>query len=373
MGNKLRSLDLGIIVIVLSIISLFGSGRKGEASNSNIVIWAATGGGVSKTEDGGKTWINYFLGENKYAHSIAVRDSVIWVGTESGVCKSLDGGKTWTAYDADDGLPAYHLDIFKNKIFVSALSIQSDGNVWIGCSYLPQQARTVAKTQNGGRSWKLYELNKGKIGYDISAIISTDGSIWVGAKGTQAYSPKANPIYRFGGLYRTDDNGKTWRVFTTENGLSGNSVSSVFNHGNHIYVITEKGIDLTENSGKSWKRFAPNKFKDFDITMYPRSIFVVNDQEISVAYGTILSVTRDAGKTWNDIDISGTVKEPDKIEVINSILIIDGAIWLGVTLRDPNDNPLGGVLKSVDGGKTWSVYTVHEGVGGYVYALTFQK
>ncbi len=373
MVRRLGFLNLIVVVISSAILILFWFCDMTQATDSNVVVWAATGGGVSKTEDGGGTWVNYFLGEGKPVHSIAVKDSIVWAGTELGVCKSLDGGKTWTTYDNEDGLPANHLDDFKNHIFVSSICIANDTTVWIACTHLPKSANTVGKTHDGGKTWKFYELNKGKIGYEVNSIISIDSSIWAAAPGTRSYSTRTDPGYRYGGLYRTDNSGGTWKAFTTENGLSGNQVSSVFSHTENVYVITDKGIDLTKNYGKTWQKFAPAKFRGLDVLRYPTSLFTSNGQEVFVAHGTMLSTTQDSGKTWDDIDIAGRVKEQGNMTSINSMLIIGDEIWLGVTLRGPNDEPLGGVLKSVDGGENWKVYTTDDGLGGYVYALTVEK
>ena len=373
MVRRLRFLDLIMVVISLAIMILFCFCNMTQAADSNVVVWAATGGGVSKTEDGGKTWVNYFLGTGKHVHSIAVKDSIVWAGTELGVCKSLDGGKTWTTYDSKDGLPAYHLPALKNHIFVSSICIASDSTVWIACKYLPRSTNTIGKTHDGGKTWKFYELAKGKIGYEVNSIISIDGSIWAAAPGTRSYSTRTDPGYKFGGLYRTDNDGRTWTAFTTWNGLFGNQVNSVFAHDKNVYVMTDKGIDLTEDHGKTWQRFAPAKFRAFDVLRYPTSLFTSNGQEVFVAYGTMLSTTQDSGKTWDDIDIADRVKEQGIMTSINSMLIIGDEIWLGIALRGPNDKALGGVLRSVDGGKNWKVYTIDDGLGGYVYALTVEK
>jgi hypothetical protein len=130
---------------------------------------------------------------------------------------------------------------------------------------------------------------------------------------------------------------------------------------------------LTKDLGKSWERFAPDKFNDFDVAKHGISLFVVNDQEVLLAYGSLFSITRDAGKTWNDIDIANLLQEHGGLSSINSILVIDAEIWLGVTLRSSGDKPSGAVMKSVDGGKRWIVCTVRDGVGGPVYALAVEK
>ena len=138
-------------------------------------------------------------------------------------------------------------------------------------------------------------------------------------------------------------------------------------------MATNKGVDLTKDFGKSWEKFAPDKFNDFDVAKHGISLFVVNDQEVLLAYGSVFSITRDAGKTWDDIDIANFLQEHGELTSINSILVIDAEIWLGVTLRSPGDKTSGAVLKSVDGGKRWTVHTVKDGIGGSVYALAVEK
>ncbi len=373
MLKKSESIGLWVLIAILWTILFVPHCVSGASKDSSIVVWAATGGGVSRTTDGGKTWVNHFLGEGKNVHSVAVDGGQVWAGTEQGVCKSIDGGKTWTTYDSDDGLPSYHLESFKDHIVVSSVCVETDSAVWIGCRYLPGRANTLGKSEDGGKTWKLFELNKGRIGYEISSIVSSGGNVWVGALGTRAYSSKTDPEYKYGGLYRTTDGGKTWTVFTTDNGLSGNVVRSLYLHNGCIYVLTNRGIDVTEDDGITWESSAPGQFHASNRVRYPGALYVADDRNIYAAHDNQLSVTRDAGKTWKGIDFEGAVEATGWMTSLNSILVVGGELWLGATIRDPEDNPVGGVLKSVDGGKTWTVYTVDDGVGGCVYALAVER
>jgi len=54
MVRRLRFPDLIMGVISLAIMILFCFCNMTQAADSNVVVWAATGGGVSKTEDGEK-------------------------------------------------------------------------------------------------------------------------------------------------------------------------------------------------------------------------------------------------------------------------------------------------------------------------------
>ena len=95
-------------------IGPFRGGRSaavtGVKGNSNLYYFGATGGGVWKTEDAGKTYKNIsdgYFGGSIGSIAIAPSDSnVIYVGggevtvrgnvsSGSGIWKSVDAGKTW--------------------------------------------------------------------------------------------------------------------------------------------------------------------------------------------------------------------------------------------------------------------------------------
>jgi hypothetical protein len=76
-----------------------------EKPKTKCTLWAATGDFVSKSEDGGETWVHCGGKININANAIAVQSGVVWNGTSMGVNKSLDGGTTWVHYNCDNGLP----------------------------------------------------------------------------------------------------------------------------------------------------------------------------------------------------------------------------------------------------------------------------
>ena len=134
----------------------------GVEGNNDLFYFGSTGGGVWKTEDGGRSWENisdgYFGGS---VGSIAVASSdpnVIYVGGGEktvrgnvsygyGVWKTVNAGKTWEFM----GLP-------KSR-HISRIRIHPENSdiIWaavMGDLYKDTQERGVYKSIDGGKNWK---------------------------------------------------------------------------------------------------------------------------------------------------------------------------------------------------------------------------
>jgi len=327
-------------------------------------IWAATVGGVSKTDDGGRSWTNFIEGVGGGVHSIAVRNGIVWAGTEHGVSRSSDDGHTWTTFDSDDGLPA------KNYIDVSALCIQADGTLWIGCSNLRYVANSCGKTEDDGKSWTFYELRPGKRNYEISDIIECDGSIWVFSPGTRAYSTRTNPHYKFGGLFRTVDKGLTWEEISVSACISPSEILSLSCRDSTLFVNTKYGIYRSEDNGESWSLIDTEGIRRFT----PSRVFAGNDDFLCGVKDSVFAIWNGHCGSYEEVMLLPTTSSFGIFSGVGSVLIDDEAIYLAVTLRDVvRKKPAGGVLISLDGGESWEVQTVEDGLGGYVYDLAIES
>jgi photosystem II stability/assembly factor-like uncharacterized protein len=116
------------------------------------VLWGATVNAedpnefraVSKSIDGGLSWSTTLEGE--FAHNFAFDDSVVYVATDNGLFKSIDGGATWAVFpqvrDRASGEAFYSTEIF-------AAAVGADGALWVGGS------DGLAITRDNGLSWKI--------------------------------------------------------------------------------------------------------------------------------------------------------------------------------------------------------------------------
>ena len=142
----------------------FRGGRSaavtGVPNQPNLFYFGSTGGGIWKTNDGGRTWENIsdgFFGGSIGAITVSKSDpNVIYVGggektvrgnvsSGYGIWKSVDAGKTWT----DAGL--------KNSRHVPRIAVDPTNHDIVfagvlGNIYKPTQDRGVYKSTDGGKT-----------------------------------------------------------------------------------------------------------------------------------------------------------------------------------------------------------------------------
>jgi len=149
------------------LIGPFRGGRSaavtGVPGKPNLFYFGATGGGVWRTKDGGRSWDNIsdgYFGGSIGAVEIAPSDhNIIYVGggentlrgnvsSGYGMWKSTDAGKTWEKA----GLPkSRHV----SKIRVHPTNPDIVYAAVLGDIYKPTQERGVYKSTDGGANWQL--------------------------------------------------------------------------------------------------------------------------------------------------------------------------------------------------------------------------
>lgn len=230
----------------------------GEANNRQS---SSFGDGIYKSTDAGKTFAKMGLEDSQSISRIVIdpKDSnIVYVAVlghlfgpnkERGIYKTTDGGKTWTNtnfIDQDTGFTDVVIDPNDNKTLYAA-SYQRRRTSWGFNGGGPGSA--IWKTTDAARTWKKVEGGGlpvgllGRIGLDVGRSNSNTlyAQIEVGASqgtggeepiaGGQASpspspSPTASPVAsptptpvdpKKGGVWRSDDKGKTWRIVSNEN------------------------------------------------------------------------------------------------------------------------------------------------------------
>jgi ligand-binding sensor domain-containing protein len=171
-------------------------------------LWAATWKGASRYN--GKTFTTYTTTDglaDKWVYSMAVdREGRFWFGTEGGVTRY--DGKTWKSWTHADGLGAD----------APTPDSRSSGAYQAPSPHHQQAKKTIAD----------YNPN-----YVLSAAIDAGQVKWFGTWG--------------GGLARFD--GKTWKNYTTRDGLAGNVVGAIaIDPRGVLWIGTDAGVSRFDGS-----------------------------------------------------------------------------------------------------------------------------
>ncbi len=255
------------------LIGPFRGGRAvavaGVPGDSTTFYFGAVNGGVWKTTDAGTVWTPVFdkqpIGS---IGAIAVAPSdpkIIYAGTGesdirsdlssgNGAYKSTDGGSTWTHIGLEETRQISRIVIDPQNadiVYVGAL----------GHAYGPNEQRGVFKSVDGGAHWTKVLDQGPDIGISDLAICSSNPQLlFAGTWHTHrppwsTYAPIDGPG---GGLYRSQDAGKTWSHLSG-NGLPegdwGRIGVAVATNGKRVYALIKakkSGVYRSDDGGDTW-------------------------------------------------------------------------------------------------------------------------
>lgn len=330
----------------------------GVTSDPLTYFMGATGGGVWKTTDAGESWKNVSDGFFKTGSvgSIAVSESdpnVIYVGMGEapvrgvmtshgdGVYKSTDGGKTWE-----------NIGLEKTRQISKVVIHPTNPNIVLvgaqGSPYGATEERGIYRTTDGGITWaKVHYVDENSGISDLSMDMKNPRNIYAAYWDHRRFPWKVQSGGPGSGIWKSTDGGDNWEQLKTGlpkgvMGKIGISVSGA--NPERVFAIIEAekgGLYRSENGGKNWKLINPDRLLRARSWYYmhiqahptdPDGVFVMNAPALE---------STDGGKTFLPL----ATRHGD-----------NHRIWINPENPDyminAND---GGAVVSIDGGKNWSL------------------
>ena len=334
---------------------------SGVPGDSTTFYFGGVNGGVWKTTDAGTVWTPIFDGQpvgSIGAIAIAPSDSkTIYVGTgESDIRSSLSSGDG-VYKSVDPGLTWKHIGLEGTRQISRIVVDPRDANtVYVGAlghAYGPNQERGVYKSIDGGAHWSKVLDTGTEIGVSDLAICSGDSKLlFAGTWHTHrppwsTYAPIDGPG---GGLYRSQDAGKTWSRLSG-NGLPdgdwGRVGVDVAPDGKRVYALMQankSGLYRSDDGGNTWvlanadPRLTSRAWYFSGITIDPHNPDVIYVPNVA------LYRSEDGGKT---------------IAIVRGAPGGDDYHQLWIDPRNSSSMVLGtdqGTTVSLDRGQTWSTW-----------------
>ncbi len=343
-------------------IGPYRGGRAGTVTgvvgNDKLYYMGTAGGGVWRTTDGGTTWeciSDGFFGGSIGAVAVSESDpNVIYVGegeqtlrgnvsSGRGAWKSTDAGKTWTFIGLKGTEHISRIRIHPTNpdiVYVAAI-----GNLW-----KDNTERGVYRSMDGGKNWEriLYVSDKAGAG-DLILDPNNPRIIYAAS-----WQMKRNG-YRMdsGGpdskLFKSTDSGDNWTEIKQNGlpngpwGIVGLAVSPV--NSERIWAIIEAkdgGLFRSDNAGKTWIKTSSNRALRSRAWYYSRITADSQNEDMIYVMNVSYGVSKDGGKTF---------------ELKNAPHGDHHDLWI-----DPNNNQRmiiaddGGAQISTDGGNNWTTY-----------------
>ncbi len=343
-------------------IGPFRGGRvsavAGVAGQPNVYYFGATGGGVWKTTDGGKSWLNVSDGFFKTGSVGAIEVSqsdpnVIYVGMGEqtvrgnvshgdGVYKSVDGGKTWKFVGLGDTRQISRIRIHpKNPdiAFVAAI-----GHLWAG-----NDERGVFRTTDGGKTWKKILFRDRDTGANEVILDPSNPNIVYASFWQIRRTPWGFDSGGAGsGIFKSNDGGDNWTEISHNKGLPagvlgkiGITVSPV--DTNRIWAMIEAkdgGLYRSDDAGETWQKLSSDP-RILQRPWYYMRVYA-DPQNADTVY--VLNVqfhkSIDGGRTFSNVGTPHSDNHDLWIAPNDANRMIEG-----------ND---GGANVTFDGGKSWT-------------------
>jgi len=286
-------------------------------SNHNPLLYYAggAGGGVFKSTNGGASWTPIFDREPVApigAIAVAPQDDRdIWVGTgesnprntvESGdgIYQSRDGGKTWRHSGLDLSAHISSITIDPRDKQIVAVGV-------LGRVSSEDSNRGVYVTRDGGAHWtKTLYVGASSGVSSLVRVPDRPSTLFAGVWQFARLPWRLESGGPLGGVYRSDDNGRTWRKLSGNGlpvGLTGRIGLAAATGGRVYAAIQSRAGELwrSDDGGASWQRMPHSPLLGAR-PFYFSSIFVDpvdRDRLINVAL--ILSMSTDGGRSFHEI------------------------------------------------------------------------
>ena len=346
------------------LIGPFRGGRSaavaGVPNKPNLFYFGATGGGVWKTTDGGRAWENIsdgFFGGSIGAISVAQNDpNVMYVGggektvrgnvsSGYGIWKSVDAGKTWEASGLKNSrhIPRIVIDPTNHDVVYAGV---------LGNIYKPTEDRGVYKSTDGGKTWKKTLFANANSGVVDLLIDPTNPRILYASTWRVQRTPYSLSSGGDGSaLWKSSDRGETWTEISTNKGfpkdtlgIIGVTVSPINNQ--RVWAMVENkdqgGLYRSDDGGKTWNNVNSDRSLRQRAWYYTR--VYADTEDVNTVY--VLNVnyhkSTDGGQSFE----SHNAPHGDHHD-----------LWIAP------ENPKrmiigddGGAQVTYDGGETWSTY-----------------
>jgi photosystem II stability/assembly factor-like uncharacterized protein len=329
----------------------------GLSGDRNTYYFGATGGGVWKTTDGGRTWKN--VSDGTYGGSIgavAVSEwdpNVVYVGGGEvtvrgnvshgdGLWKSTDAGKTWKLSGLADSRHIPRLRIHpKNPDLVYAAVL--------GHLFGPNEMRGVYRSQDGGAHWDRILYVNDKAGAVDLVMDPVNPRVLYASMWNVRRTPYSLESGGPGcGLWKSTDGGDTWNELTFNSGFPKGTLGIIGvtvspSNPENLYALVEAkdgGVFRSRDGGKTWKKTNGDRDLRQRAWYYSRIFADPKDEDVVFVPNVQLHRSKDGGKTFT------TIRTPHGD---------NHDLWI-----DPNDPQRmiesndGGVNVSTDGGATWT-------------------
>ena len=332
----------------------------GVPGEPNLFYFGAAGGGVWKTLDGGRSWDNIsdgYFGGSIGAIEVAKSDpNVIYVGggektlrgnvsSGYGVWKTEDGGKTWASAGLKKSRHVPRLRVHPtdyNTVYAAVL----------GDIYKPTKERGIYKSTDGGKNWKqVLFVNEQAGAVDLTFDPNNPRILYA-----STWHAQRTPYSLISGgdgsaLWKSMDSGETWTEISKNEGFPKDTLGIIGvavspKNSEKVWAIVENkekgGLYRSEDGGKTWSVVNEERKIRQRAWYYTRVYADTQDEDVVYVLNVNYHKSTDGGKSFNTFNAPHGDHHDLWISPEDSQRMIIG------------DD--GGAQVSYDGGETWSTY-----------------
>jgi photosystem II stability/assembly factor-like uncharacterized protein len=246
----------------------------GSDRDPSVYYAGGAGGGVFKSTDGGVSWTPTFDREKVApigALAVSPRDANdVWAGTGeanprntveegAGMWHSLDGGKTWKHAGLDDAGSISTISIDPRDPRTLAVGV-------LGHVFRDGTTRGVYVTHDAGAHWtRALYVGPASGASDIARVPGRPSTLFAGIWQFRRQTWTMTSGGPLGGLYRSDDNGTTWRKLGGRGlpaGLTGRIGIAAASPSRIYAIVQSRAGDIwrSDDGGSTWRAMPHDPF-----------------------------------------------------------------------------------------------------------------
>ncbi len=274
---------------------------------------SSSGGFVFVSGDGGRSWTQARgLDINLHAAFAVLQDpqnpATMYLGTNVGVFQSVDRGNSWKLFSPPRSAPARRLTPAQRRAAAAAAAKKPAGPQMVPA--LGEKVTVLAHTNDGKNGilagtdkgiYRTYDIAKGweklsfpaELSPKVFAIHTTPnvpGTIWAGTATS--------------GVIVSTDDGKTWvKTNSSPDGIPVNSIATDPKRPNYIYVGTTQSLYVSRDGGRNWERRGGN----LPLGNYSSILINPNNTDEVFVSSSLESeggvyLSENAGRSWKRFD-----------------------------------------------------------------------